>query len=173
VFLDFLEIGSIVQVPKGFGGPVVLVPMGIDDEEIPTRTHDALQFGKDRARAYHVMQQHMAHRDINGTRREREVFGHALTEGDVLVVGLGHLLASQSKHGGRAVYTDDVPYKGCHHARKVAGACTGIEHRHILVPGKEPDKPFLQVGLIGTSNIVIPDGSDAIKIGLFMRFEMP
>src|SRR5712691_1559531 len=172
VLPHFLEIGAIVQVAKGFRSPMHLMRMRIDDEYIAAGAYHATQFVEDGARTHDVMQQHMAHRNIDGASRQRQFLGHPLFEGNMLVSGLGHLLPGPYEHSRRTIHADDVPHQWSYHTRKVTSACTRVEHGHILVPGKEPGEPFLQGSLISTRNILIPGGSDPIKIGSLLGFEM-
>src|SRR5947207_6240574 len=100
VLLQFPEIGAIVEVTEGFGGPIMFVCMRINDEHMAAGAHYAAQFTEDGARTHYVVQEHMTHGDIYGTCREREALGHAFTEGDMLVSRLGHLLPGPGEHGG-------------------------------------------------------------------------
>ena len=169
---QFLEIGPVVQVTKGFRGPMILVRMCIDDEHVAARAHHTTQFFKDGSRTYDVVQEHMAHRDIHGIRREGELLGHPLAEGDMLVPGLGHLLPGSCEHGRCAIHADHVAHKRSHHACEVARACSGIKDCHVLVPGKEPAEAFLEFGLVGARDVVIPGRGDALKIVSFVRFDV-
>src|SRR6266487_2279383 len=104
----FLEIGPIVQVAKGFRSPMLLMRMRVDDEYIAAGADHATQFGKDGARAHDVMQQHMAHRDIDRAARQRQFLGQSLFEGNMLVSRLCHLLCGPCEHSGRTIHADDV-----------------------------------------------------------------
>src|SRR5437868_14262790 len=104
MLLQFLEVGTIVEVAEGFGGPIMFVCMRINDEHMAAGAHYAAQFTEDGTRTHYVVQEHMTHRDIHGTCREREAFGHDFSEGDMLVYHLGHHLTGASEHGGREIH---------------------------------------------------------------------
>jgi len=53
--LQFLKIGSIMQVTKSFRCPMMLVRMRIDDNYIAIGAYYAAKFSQDSARTDHMM----------------------------------------------------------------------------------------------------------------------
>src|SRR6266851_4329229 len=92
-----------------------------------------------------------------------QVLPHFLEIGAIMQVAKGF---RSPMHLMRMRINDEYIAAGAYHATQF------VEDGHILVPGKEPGEPFLQGSLISTRNILIPGGSDPIKIGSLLGFEM-
>src|SRR6266581_3166906 len=168
--LQFFKIGSIMQVTKSFRCPMMLVRMRIDDNYIAIGAYYAAKFSQDSARTDHMMKEHMAHHDIDGTRCKGKLFGHPLSKRDMLISCLSHLLPSACEHGRCAIHPDHFSHKWSHHACKVSCACSHVEYRHVLMPGEEPCEPLLKFDLVGTRDIGVPGRCDLLKIVPFVHF---
>src|SRR5579871_4453685 len=82
MLLHFLEISPVMQITKRFRGPAILVWMSVNDYHIAAGTYHATQFIQHGARADNVMEQHMAHGDIDRSSCQGKLFSHTLLEGD-------------------------------------------------------------------------------------------
>src|SRR5260370_20388614 len=145
VFFQLPALNPIVDISKFGRRPEVPVCIGVDDEQVATWTYDTHKLLKRLTWTHGVMEQHVAHGNIDGCVRERQPFSNPFPQGNMLVACGTHLLVGTSEHSGGTIHPNYFPGERRNDLCQIACPGSHVKHAHSLLPGEQLAQPLLEI----------------------------